>query len=600
MAKIGTDACKMAVQTLLRSYFQMRDGEALKKMLLPDVTCVGVGDGAVCYGREETCRLIRSGLGLYPDKFSLLSEREECTEIASGIYSVVVNADIAPELDSGYLDRLNIRISLVVLEREEQFRIAHIHLSSSPKNLDFGEIFDKEAARANFSAFEKQIKKRTVIVDETLKDPLTGILSIDGFEKHARKIMWRNPEKQYIILHFSIDNFRVINQKYGYDAGDRILKNIAKNLSQICRPGELYARIERSEFIALLDYPGSTSEVDDRLAWFRSQLLDPGLAAQFKPDIDFIGGLYLTNPGECEEMKEILDKVAVVYKNAKENGYGDRFFYYDENSYRQLLYNQTLMRMAPEALRNGEFQLYVQPQVDLNTLAPIAGEALVRWVQPDGTIITPGDFVPLFEQNGFIVEMDLYLLEELCKRIRRCLDEGIRPLPTAINQSRRHLLSATYINDLCEIVDRYNIPHELVVFELTESAYADCGLRITELSKQLQSHGFRRAIDDFGAGYASLSLLGMISADILKVDRSLINDMGHSERCRVILKKVLEIAQSTEMQVICEGIETKEQAELLKNLNCTYGQGYYFYRPMPMDDYVESILKPLNCHQKVH
>ena len=592
MGTVNVSACKLVVSTALRSFFQLRDGNALETMLMPDVICVGTGAHNVCHGKEETVSHIRRMLELLPNKFYLSNEKIDCKELAPGIYEVFVDVNISPEQDDSNAFQMNLCISSILLENDGQFKIQHLHLSSATEDFEEEETFRYPSIQIQKNpqvpALSKTIEKERVILQET--DPLTGLLSLDGFEHHARKLIWGNPTRQYAVFRFSIDYFRLINKNYGYDTGDIVLKNIAKNLIKLCQPGELCARVERDVFVLLLRFTNQKT-FDKRLYEMRKKLLDPELETYIKPKITFAGGIYLPKPGGSEEIKSMLDKALLARRNAQNSGFNDRYAYYDERQFEYLFYNDTLMEMAPEALRNGEFQLYIQPQIALENLEPVSGEALVRWILADGKIISPGDFIPLFEQNGFIATLDLYLLEQLCKQMRDWLDRGLHPLPIAINQSRKHLQSPNYLNDFCRIVDRYHIPHDLIVFELTESAFADCENQIINLFRRLKTLGFQRAIDDFGSGYASLNLLSKVTADLLKIDRSLISDIESSERCQMILKKIVEIVQDTEMKVLCEGIETKEQSDLLRAMQCSFGQGYYFYRPMPVDQFEERILK---------
>lgn len=243
---------------------------------------------------------------------------------------------------------------------------------------------------------------------------------------------------------------------------------------------------------------------------------------------------------------------------------------------------------------SGEIQLYVQPQVELRTGRPVAGEALARWIHPDGTVMLPGQFIPQFESNNFILEFDFFMLGQLCRQMREWQDLGLAPLPVAVNQSRLHIQDKTYLKTFRGIVDRYRIPHSQIVFELTESAFGEPNTRIVRMTEELREEGFPIAVDDFGTGYASLELLSTVPADILKLDRGLLRGLDYEPRTYIVLKKVMELAHELDMSVVCEGIETLRQMEVLQELDCDYGQGFYFDRPMPVEDFAERVLRSGN------
>ena len=206
-------------------------------------------------------------------------------------------------------------------------------------------------------------------------------------------------------------------------------------------------------------------------------------------------------------------------------------------------------------------------------------------------MLLPDQFIPMFEHNGFILEFDFYMLEVLCRQLRAWLDTGLEVKPISINQSRRHLCSEGYLERFCAMVDRYKVPHECIVFELTESAFVEFGGETMALARQLHQQGFLLAIDDFGTGYASLHSVSRMAADILKIDRSLLENFETNPRSRVILQKVVEMARETQMISVCEGVETPEQKGYLKQLGCDWIQGFLYARPMPAQAFGQNCLK---------
>lgn len=251
---------------------------------------------------------------------------------------------------------------------------------------------------------------------------------------------------------------------------------------------------------------------------------------------------------------------------------------------------ENLMARARQGLETGEFRLYIQPQADTYTGRIAGGEALARWHRAGQGVIAPDRFIPAFEQSHFITEFDFYMLDQLCRYLQKWIGRGDAPVPISINQSRRHLQNSGYLDRFCAVVDSYRIPHRCIAFELTETAFVECGRQMLELAQGLHQRGFQLAMDDFGTGYSSLSCLSMVKADILKLDRSLVATCG-SDRGRVILRKVIEMAKETGMTSVCEGVETAEQWELMKELGCDMIQGFYFYRPMPAEKFEAELLR---------
>lgn len=587
------DTCRQTVVNLFKSYFERRDPRPVIEALMPDVICIGPGDEAVCHGRTETIQLFQREFELFAGRFTTLEKNVDCKELAPGVYALLIQGNVIADADPESFAGIKLLISLVMLEQEGRYHIQLLHVSTTSPDLKYGEIFNLQTIPRKALIPKAALMDAARETAEQLKetDSLTGLPDTTGFERHARQLMWVNPHKQYAMVRFELSSFQSVNQQYGYETGDLLLKEIAKGLRRFCRAGEACARIERDNFVLLLEYPGSLEQLFQRLRAGRHHLLSQETVQRTQCKLSAIAGIYLPKPGGQEEVKSMLYKALLAQLDAKGSGYGDRCSVFNEEMEQQVNHNEILMERAPDAMRNGEFQLYIQPQVRLDTLEPISGEALVRWIPPEnGKEILPGKFIPLFEQNNFILELDLYLLEQLCKQMRRWLDLGIDVLPIAINQSRKHLLCSNYIHRFCEIVDRYDIPHRLIIYEITESALAENQDEITDLSQSLQKSGFPRAIDDFGAGFTSPKFLELFPPDILKVDRGLIANLDRSKQSRIILKKVIELAQDMDVCLLCEGIETEEQLDFLRKHHCQYGQGFYFYHPMPIDRFETSIL----------
>ena len=224
---------------------------------------------------------------------------------------------------------------------------------------------------------------------------------------------------------------------------------------------------------------------------------------------------------------------------------------------------------------------------DLHTLSIIGAEALVRWVSPSKGFMQPDDFIPLFEKNGFIVELDFYVLEECCKKIREWIDNGIEPIPISVNQSRINLDDPFYVEKLNDILQKYELPVNLIEIELTEGMFSSSNTKLVKIMERMRKIGFSISMDDFGSGYSSLNLLKEIPVDILKIDKVFLDETANSRKSRIIISQVVSMARKLGMKVVCEGVENEEQAAFLRKIHCDFAQGYLYAKPMTIADFEE-------------
>lgn len=237
------------------------------------------------------------------------------------------------------------------------------------------------------------------------------------------------------------------------------------------------------------------------------------------------------------------------------------------------------------ALAHKEFKVYLQPKYDLVTKKMVGAEALVRWVKEDGTMIFPDEFIPVFERNGFIKQLDLYMLEQVCEMLRRRLINNKICFPISINQSRVLLNSETYTTDVAMVLNSHDTPPDLIELELTERIFSDSLDEMAKMMSVLKDLGIRWSIDDFGTGYSSLNLLKKLPVDIIKIDKAFLDETETSNVSKIIIRKTVELTQELDKMVVCEGVETEEQASYLKAIHCDLAQGYLYSKPMPMEEF---------------
>ena len=235
-----------------------------------------------------------------------------------------------------------------------------------------------------------------------------------------------------------------------------------------------------------------------------------------------------------------------------------------------------------EALEKRQFQMYLQPKYSISTEEMVGAEALVRWVHPERGIISPMEFIPLFEKNGFVIKMDQYIWEEACRVIREWIDKGIKPVPISVNVSRKHLKDQSFIDILNALIVKYQIPKQYLEIEITET------IEEGEINKSvalLKENGYTLLMDDFGSGYSSLNMLKDTKFDVIKIDRGFLQDFIGSDRGQKIVEHTIKMTKSIGLDMVAEGVETKEQAVFLQNCGCDTAQGFYYAKPMTLEDF---------------
>ena len=289
-------------------------------------------------------------------------------------------------------------------------------------------------------------------------------------------------------------------------------------------------------------------------------------------------------------VRDMVDKAAIAEKQTRDDG-KTPIMLYDDTLNAEFIKNQEMTASMKKALENNEFTVFLQPKVDINSELPVGCEALVRWYSPEKGYIQPGDFIPLFEKNGFITEVDFFVLEQVCRMLRRRMDGGLPVFPINVNQSRLHVNDRMYLSMLQDMLNKYDIPMNLVVFEITESAFIDDSRTMIGLINKMKVLGFNFSMDDFGSGYSSFNLLKDVPVDELKIDKGFLESTDDSKKSRYIIEKIVQMAHGLDIRVVCEGAERKEQVDFLRAIECDIVQGYYYSKPMPMEEYEKYLLQ---------
>lgn len=284
----------------------------------------------------------------------------------------------------------------------------------------------------------------------------------------------------------------------------------------------------------------------------------------------------------------MIDRANLALRKIK-GSHDSAFYIYNDTIRNKLIMKREIENDMNAALENHEFKVFIQPKYCLQTRQIIGGEALVRWQHPTKGMISPFDFISIFEKNGFVTKLDMYVLETVCQKQQQWIAEGHKPQPIAINQSKLHFFNPNFIEELKNILSNYQIHPSLIELEFTESAVFDNIDTLLEVMEQLRKLGLKLSIDDFGTGYSSLNMLKDIEVDTLKLDRGFLMDTENEKRKKIIIQAIIDMAKTLSMTVVAEGIETKEQEDLLRDMGCDTGQGYFFAKPMPIEEFYKLL-----------
>ncbi len=426
-------------------------------------------------------------------------------------------------------------------------------------------------------------------------DALTGLPNLEKFKILVDDMIKKNPDSKFTMQKMDISRFQAINEVYGFENGNLVLKKIAETAGTITEKTFICARVGVDEFLmfagnGFLDGEDSSREEYERK--FKSLL--PELQDH---EFTFRYGRYFLENGE-NDIIDIINKTSLAHNMAKKNP-SRKTWDYNSTFRKDVRQNVEISNKKKAAILNEEFKVFLQPKFSIHDDTLIGAEALVRWIESNGNMIFPNDFIPLFENDGFITELDSYILEHTCQAIRKWMDDGLGGLTVSVNLSRVNLGNPNIVNEIIEIVDKYNVPHKYIEIELTESASSEQENSLELLYKQLRSHGFMTSIDDFGAGYSSLSMLKSLNVSTLKLDRSFFTSEKYTRRDNMLIDSIVKMAHNLGMYVVAEGIETAEQIELLRSMNCDAVQGYFYAKPMPVSDFEDKYRELMKQNQSI-
>lgn len=421
------------------------------------------------------------------------------------------------------------------------------------------------------------------------RDTLTGAYTFEHFKSIAQLLLDTEPGEKYAIFYMDFEDFKYINDVFGYAYGDEILKNYARLIQDDLQRGETFGRVNADNFVAIKKYK-DREEILPRQRRLDQEITEYMKSSYARHSLPICCGICcLDDVVENLKIEGLLNRANFARKTVKQGAYQNYAFY--NESIRQRLMEENSIRSDLEtAITNRELQVYYQPKVDLESGTAASAEALVRWRKADGTIVPPDQFIPILERDRNIAALDQYVFEEVCKWLCHMRAAQKALLPVSVNVSRLQFYNPDFVKIYTEIRDRYAIPAGLLEIEFTETIAFDNMPLLIKIVDSLKKAGFSCCIDDFGKGYSSLSLLQALPIDVLKIDRQFFVGLDPQQKDRVVVEGIVRIVRQLNIKTVAEGIETTDQVAFLKSIHCDYIQGYVFYRPMPQADY-EALLE---------
>ena len=430
-----------------------------------------------------------------------------------------------------------------------------------------------------------KLRESAAMVNQFKFDRLTGLYTREFFYQKVGEYLTENPNTDYTIVCSNIVNFKVFNDAFGTIAGDRLLQQIADSVRNMVGENGLYARYGADRFLCLME---RGRELQDRLA-MENHSSKP---ANMKNIVMKWGVYEITD--RSVQVEKMCDRAFLAADSIKSQ-YNQHVAVYDDVLRDKLLREQAITESMETALNEGQFTIYLQPKYCLHDDRLSGAEALVRWIHPEWGFMSPGEFIPLFEKNGFITQLDRYVWERVCSLLHDWKQKGYPDIAVSVNVSRADVYQADLPETLSGLINQYGIEPQQLHLELTESAYTENPNQIIATVDQLRQQGFIVEMDDFGSGYSSLNMLNQMKLDILKLDMKFIQTETAKPAEQGIMRFVVNLARWLNLSVVAEGVETRAQLERLREVGCDYVQGYFFSKPLPVPEF-EKLLREQTVH----
>ena len=412
-------------------------------------------------------------------------------------------------------------------------------------------------------------------------DTLTNIPNVNRFYIDVSHMITEQTDKQFAIISFDINKFKMINDLFGMSSGDTVLRHVANVLKQQLPPGAMYCRVHSDVFFFCVEYQ-KRGDLIKLIEKIRKGIYKNDFAF----DINTSYGIYLVEDTTIP-VNLMCDRASLAARTVKDSAMKFCSFY-DEQYRKDIMKTSEIEHDMNHALADNQFLMYLQPKINLNSSKICGAEVLCRWKHPVKGLIQPNDFIPLFERNGFILRLDEYMWEKACQTLAKWKEQGKTIVPLSVNISRYHIKNNDLVAVWKKLIKKYKINPSDLTLEITETFFydsEDLGIVLQEL----QDLGFDLEIDDFGAGYSSLNLIRHVPVNTIKIDKDFLDQKLSTDKGKIVIRHTIAMAKDLKLGVIAEGVETKEHVDFLKRSSCDVAQGYYFAKPMPLEDF-ENLL----------
>lgn len=434
--------------------------------------------------------------------------------------------------------------------------------------------------------------KRNMLQKIAYVDPVTGYPTLLKFRQDIEEILKTGSPGEYMLVALDIDNFKYINDIYGFDIGNQVLKIVAQKIEEDCQAIQdntiLKTRMHADHFVLFFKNIEKKNILmdngsDDFILSKMETLLGESYHLQFSLGAYVIEDLH-------KDLSIMIDYANIAKKSVK-GVYGNCVAQYSNAMNEKFTGQREITLAMDKALKRKEFIPYLQPKVLFSTERTVGAEMLVRWISPEKGMILPNDFIPLFEKNGFIQKLDFYMFRNTCELLSEWNEKHVTEIPRiSVNISKVTLVSKLFAESILAITKEYQVETKYIEIELTESTISESVEEILNIMSNLKQMGFCVSIDDFGSGYSSLNLLKDIQADVLKIDKEFLSSTIQSQKGKLILSSVINMSKGLELETVAEGVETKEQVDCLKQMGCDIAQGYYYAKPMPIKEFEEKYI----------
>lgn len=434
----------------------------------------------------------------------------------------------------------------------------------------------------------KVYKGEQKVNDMAFYNPITHAYNKNGFFRLFPKKFENDALFSLVVL--DIHDFKFINHSFGFQIGNELLCHVIDVLKQNLNDDESYYHSESDQFGFLL-HTQNVDEIKMRVMKIMDEISAYNLFPNQHHPIHCYCGIKILNMFSRDVNMAVMIDRAQIAKISVQNLHGNHYAFYDEQMYRKAQRKNEIEKKMKFALENHEFKVYIQPKYDLKKDCFCGGEALVRWKDEKGDIVSPGEFIPIFEQNGFISYVDMYIFEKVCAFQNDMREMGYDVVPISLNQSKISIFEENYIEHIKEVLTKYNVQPGEIIIEITEGVSIHDIHEVENILLSLKKLGLKISMDDFGSGYSSLNILKELPIDELKLDRLFLNETKYREKSENIMRNIINLAKECHMKVVCEGVETIENVEMLKSMNCDIAQGFYYARPMPLQEFLIDMYK---------